>query len=368
MPIEVKHGKLYMKDASGNLVQIVPEASSAVPDYQGATASASGVSGLVPAAQSADRSKFLRADGTWAPAGTGVRQAYTEVESITETETDSVQPEGTLTASDDYAGRYINASFQITLFGTLNGEPYSLTQIDTPSSSAHFWFGYFLDENGTAVGSDSDYDTSTSTFSNPIRAAANTRYCATFSINPEAVISEAGIAFVGCAFYGENGVKEPIGNTLIIAGSEFHPDLQYESGSHTTISNPTIALTFPAVGESITLNFNAWQNLCNDSSIKYGIITGDLNKSITIENIDGENFRLCFFWDTSKDVEVETTRKELKTIVEMEDDTSVSASKPLSGLLQNLSMNVESSTAIETVNAAGKPYYSVVYLGEDDTI
>ena len=61
----VKYGKLFMKDSSGNLVQIMPRASDSVPDYQGATASASGVAGLVPAAQASQKDKFLRGDGTW---------------------------------------------------------------------------------------------------------------------------------------------------------------------------------------------------------------------------------------------------------------------------------------------------------------
>ena len=54
-----------MKDASGSLVQIIPQANVAVPSYTGATSSAAGSAGLVPAAQSSEREKFLRGDGTW---------------------------------------------------------------------------------------------------------------------------------------------------------------------------------------------------------------------------------------------------------------------------------------------------------------
>ena len=66
MPVQIKYGKLYMKDAVGNLVQIIPEAVGYYVDYQGATASEPGVSGLVPAAEIADRNKYLKGDGTWA--------------------------------------------------------------------------------------------------------------------------------------------------------------------------------------------------------------------------------------------------------------------------------------------------------------
>lgn len=77
MPTTVKHGKLYMKDSLGNLVQIVPEASSNILDYQGATSSASGVSGLVPAAQASQKDKFLRGDGTWQEVSTGASYILT---------------------------------------------------------------------------------------------------------------------------------------------------------------------------------------------------------------------------------------------------------------------------------------------------
>ena len=74
MPITIKHGKLYMKDASGNLMQIVPDTSPLVPDYQGATASSAGSAGLVPAATAAQRDLYLKGDGTWGegPYGTTV--------------------------------------------------------------------------------------------------------------------------------------------------------------------------------------------------------------------------------------------------------------------------------------------------------
>ena len=65
MPTPVKYGKLFMKDAEGTLVQIVPQSSTTIPNYTGATASAAGSAGLVPPAQSAEREKFLRGDGTW---------------------------------------------------------------------------------------------------------------------------------------------------------------------------------------------------------------------------------------------------------------------------------------------------------------
>ena len=64
-----KKGKLFVKDSSGSIVQVIPEAIAVIPDYQGSTASSAGISGLVPAALSNQREKYLRGDGIWADAG-----------------------------------------------------------------------------------------------------------------------------------------------------------------------------------------------------------------------------------------------------------------------------------------------------------
>ena len=69
-----------MKDANGNLVQIIPEASSNVPNYQGATSSATGVAGLVPPAQSSQRDRFLKGDGTWTAVQTAKEVKIVDVE------------------------------------------------------------------------------------------------------------------------------------------------------------------------------------------------------------------------------------------------------------------------------------------------
>ena len=56
------YGKLYMKDANGNVAQIVPEAYSSATQYVGATASANGTTGTVPPAQISQRNWFLGGD------------------------------------------------------------------------------------------------------------------------------------------------------------------------------------------------------------------------------------------------------------------------------------------------------------------
>ena len=61
----VKYGKLYTKDASGNLFQIIPE-SQTIEEYQGATSTTAGSPGLVPGALSTETNSFLKGNGQWA--------------------------------------------------------------------------------------------------------------------------------------------------------------------------------------------------------------------------------------------------------------------------------------------------------------
>ena len=61
----VAYGKLYVKDKTGNILQIVPDATTAVREYQGATAQTSGVAGIVPAASTEQKNSYLKGDGTW---------------------------------------------------------------------------------------------------------------------------------------------------------------------------------------------------------------------------------------------------------------------------------------------------------------
>lgn len=64
MPSTV-YGKLYMKDANGDIVQIIPDVAAFHEEYHGATAIADGITGTVPPAQSSERNMFLRGDGQW---------------------------------------------------------------------------------------------------------------------------------------------------------------------------------------------------------------------------------------------------------------------------------------------------------------
>jgi len=84
MPITATYGKLYMKDASGNLMQIIPDASASIPDYTGATASAAGTAGLVPAATAAERNLYLKGDGSWGEGPYGTVVALSTSESLIE--------------------------------------------------------------------------------------------------------------------------------------------------------------------------------------------------------------------------------------------------------------------------------------------
>lgn len=58
-----KRGKLYARDANGELYQILPEGPYG--EYRGAAVNADGESGFVPPAAASAWNKFLRGDGQW---------------------------------------------------------------------------------------------------------------------------------------------------------------------------------------------------------------------------------------------------------------------------------------------------------------
>lgn len=61
----VAYGKLYVKNKTGDIIQIVPDATTSVREYQGATDQNDGISGVVPSATSEQKDRFLKGDGTW---------------------------------------------------------------------------------------------------------------------------------------------------------------------------------------------------------------------------------------------------------------------------------------------------------------
>ena len=88
MPIQEKPGKLYKRDADGNLSRLILTAE--VPDYQGATALTNGTAGLVPAATTESRNKYLKGDGTWSNAKDDTLSGYAkpaEASAISESDT-----------------------------------------------------------------------------------------------------------------------------------------------------------------------------------------------------------------------------------------------------------------------------------------
>ena len=298
-----------------------------------------------------------------------VKQSYSEIETQTETKTEHVQPDGTMATSGDNFGTQYNGTFRVIFSGTLEEESYVNELSNSPRYNEGLWFGYFQDEEGNVLGSSNDYDSNNDLWTNLVNAQANARYCYEFQLNPNASITEVSVMLHGCSFYGESGNREPIGNCILVAGSDWDSDLEYTPGENSNIPNqPSISISLPEVGESVELEFNAWMNVSNNYSLRFGVIPEAYkNKTLTIENIDGMNFRLCFLWDTSSDVETTTRQKLLKTTVERKDETEVVVSKPLSGLLQDLSVTVDSSIGIEEVSS-DQSYYSLVYLSDTNPV
>ena len=174
-----------------------------------------------------------------------------------------------------------------------------------------------------------------------IQMPGNKRYYLDVQIDPSDVQDTSGIlvSFNGCGFYNVDNSDVEDYNSILVLGSDDIEDSIYESHNVDEYTK-AIAFTFPAVGQSSTLYFNSY-HIYNDYTGEdlTDSLEDQTSRSLTIENIDGTNFRLSFLWSTEKDVEVETTTtwKELKTTVEREDGTETVVNKPISGLLQDVS-------------------------------
>lgn len=68
--------------ADSKLETINGGSAAIISDFTGASASAAGLSGLVPAPQTGDNDKFLRGDGQWATIQSG-GQSYSEATTLT---------------------------------------------------------------------------------------------------------------------------------------------------------------------------------------------------------------------------------------------------------------------------------------------
>jgi hypothetical protein len=126
----VKYGKLYAKDSSGNVVQIIPE-SQTIEEYQGATSTTAGSPGLVPGALSSEKDNFLKGDGTWQGAVTiDTEQTITGLKTVDKNILGTVQ---TLSGSqiDVTSASFFKKTLSANTIFTFTGTPANKTAIFT---------------------------------------------------------------------------------------------------------------------------------------------------------------------------------------------------------------------------------------------
>ena len=98
-----------------NLLEVLADIISCINPFSGSTSSTNGKSGLVPAPQISDRTKFLRGDGTWqfVSSGSGGGLSTEEVEAMLEDYASTAYVDGQLASCLPLSGGNVTGSLTV---------------------------------------------------------------------------------------------------------------------------------------------------------------------------------------------------------------------------------------------------------------
>ena len=326
---------VVLKDSNGDLFQAMPETAAKHVSYGNSSLS-----------DELDRQKNF-----------DIAKVSQEIDTETETVAEQIheENEGLMEPSEDITGNYYQMAFQFYLYNTdldIGDHIWS----SSGYSTIRLWD--FYDEDGNNVG---DYYSVTDGYI--YRIPANKRYYYDFTLDANFTANTIYGRLLGASFYKNEEIdKECPGNTLLMLGSSYISNSPY-----ITVNENEIPFEHPEIGSSTTIYFDAWQNdAYNDNWDGEYHEMEHLDKSITIERLSATNYRLSFYWETIRDVTVEKTitKKKLNTIVERVDGTSSSTSTQITGILQDVDINV--SRRLETeISQIKSTYHPYVYIGGD---
>lgn len=305
MPYEIKKSKIVVRDSNGELVQIMPETSASLVAY-GDTNVASKIQSLEENA--------------------GGRPTYAEVEphSKTETVTERIPHSGSISP-------YSSTAFSL-VFGYTDAATgqYATIQKDIlrPSSAitsnAEYSFSFSLSEIPQGIGISTDWY-----ITDKDGAMAN------IGFNVEAVSETED----GAASYDSWEGNESTSSSLVKADFPAGTKREFTFNSRTFWGTPNSLGTVPF---------------------------SDLGMTVAVTSIDGSDYNLDFYWDYSEEVQTERTirYKMLKTTVEKPSGENSVVSKPISGLLQDVTHSREESYEIVGSPSEGT-YHPYVYVNDD---
>lgn len=305
----IAYGKLYMKDASGSIVQIVPESfMGSLANSETVTHGNKTVSTVL---QEIDSSIDGLEESLAAVANNGFKSVSSEIVAKNNTSSNNVH-----FVRDGWIGSGVSS------------DPFGI----------NVKFGY---EDGSSYKSVSKKVT---TFTHPSGAGndaldahralkSNIKHTATFTI-------DAAHAFTALSIVTSTNTATTLYNGRIIsgkysiAGGDVLSTSEYTSWS---FDSNYIAITFPTAGNSIQLKLNAlysngsWK--ANPQTAMFVELTCNSETSYTLD----------FWWEYEEDkvVEISTNWKELKTTTVLPDDTTKIVEMPMSGLLQDVNPSLD---------------------------
>lgn len=300
----IAYGKLYMKDASGSIVQIVPESfMDSLANSETVTHGSKTVSTVL---QEIDSSIDGLEESLAAVANNGFKSVTGEVVAKSTTSSENVH-----FVRDGWVGSSVSSSpFAITVkFGyDNNGSKASVTK--TASSFTH----------PEGEGNDA---------LDVHRALkSNIKHTCTLSLDSAQTFTALFIetsSNTATTLY--NG--RIVSGKYAVVGNETLSSSEYASWS---LDDKYVATTFPAVGESIQFKFNA---IYSNGAYK---AVGDTDMFVKLTCNSETSYTLDFWWEYEEDSIVETSQrwKELKTTTVLPDDTTKVSETQIAGLLQGV--------------------------------
>ncbi len=336
----VAYGKLYMKDASGSIVQIVPDSvANSLVDSTNVTHGSktvnavlqdldSSIEGLGSSIQNLETAISNVEDN-------GFKSVFTEVEGKSQSESDTVH-----LLLDGWIGSSIST------------EPFNITAS----------FGYM---SGGSGGSYNSIVKNATTFTNtggpecePIDGhrmlKSNIKHSCTFTF-------ENSFSFSALSIMTSPNTVTTLDNGRIISGrygivgKGLVPSSEYNSW---TFDNTFIELSFPSVGNSVQLKINGIQSNGTWNAIPQPTMF------VELKHTAANAYQLDFWWEYEEDRVIESSLrwKELKTTTILPDDTEKIVSKPIVGLLQDIKGSTEDSFNYDYVSGNSGTVSSVAQV------
>ena len=300
--MQKRKSKLIVKDADGQLIQLLPEV--ALDSNEVAHGNATVNDALLDIDSAIQNLELAVSNNDDA-----IKSVFTEIEGKSQT----AESETVHTLLDGWIGSSVSSeAFKIIAsFGYMSGGSGGSYNSITKNATTF-----------THTGTEGDR------IDDRRVLKSNVRYSCTFSF-------DSTYTFTALSLMTSQNTVTTLENDQIasgrygVVGDEIISSSEYTSW---TFDDSFIALTFPSVGNSIQLKFNGMFSNGSWNAISTPTMFAELTHTAST------SYKLDFWWEYEEDriVDSSTRWKELKTTMVLPDDTERVAVKPIVGLLQDI--------------------------------